>query len=112
MDAYLPGALVADRTAMENRPASDGSVFLIAYHKRDISLPGITLRPQKGQPALDTDRPFVGSLRLAYFFNLIEGTEFAVDEAEDIIFKGRIPKARPARADCGLLVALCGQYLC
>jgi len=25
--AYLPGALIADRTALENRPAVDGSVF-------------------------------------------------------------------------------------
>src|ERR1022692_3203602 len=36
--AYLPGALIADRTALENRPASDGSVFLVADHKRDIIL--------------------------------------------------------------------------
>jgi len=32
--ACLPGALIADRTAIENRPASDGSVFLITGHKR------------------------------------------------------------------------------
>ena len=232
VEAYLPGALISDRTALENRPASDGSVFLIADHKRDISLPGITLRPRKGPAALETDRPFIGTLRLAsparaflenmrpsrarsgvartlskreieerldeilrqsgepaiqrlrdearriarqldlkpeflaidtligallrtrkaalkspiaiaraagrpydphrlelfqllfaeltntapitrpakstdgpalpffeaYFSNFIEGTEFAVDEAEDIIFRGRIPKARPADA--------------
>ena len=63
--AYLPGALIADRTALENRPAADGSVFLIADHKRDIALPGVTLRPRKGPPALDNDRTFIGSLRLA-----------------------------------------------
>ena len=28
--SYVPGALIADRTALENRPAPDGSVFLIA----------------------------------------------------------------------------------
>ena len=28
----------------------------------------------------------------AYFSNFIEGTEFAVDEAADIVFKGHIPK--------------------
>src|SRR4051794_17561725 len=50
--AYLPGALIADRTALENRPAPDGSVFLIADHKRDIDLPGVTLRPRKGPPPL------------------------------------------------------------
>jgi len=42
--SYLPGALIADRTALENRPAPDGSVFLIADHKRDIVLPGAILR--------------------------------------------------------------------
>ena len=222
VDALLPGALIADRTAFENRPSSDGSVFLISNHKRDIKLPGVTLRPRKGATALDTDPPFIGNLRLAspararsglartlpkreieerleeilrhggepalqrlrdeakstsrslrlkvefqqldaligallrtrkaviespvaiaraagapydperldlfqllfaelmstsptprhakptdgpalpffeaYFSNFIEGTEFAVDEAEDIVFKGLIPKARPADA--------------
>jgi len=63
--AYLPGALIADRTALENRPAADGSVFLIADHKRNISLPGLTLRPRKGPPPLESDRPFIGGLRIA-----------------------------------------------
>jgi hypothetical protein len=63
--AYLPGALIADRTALDNRPAADGSVFLIADHKRDIALPGMTLRPRKGPPPLESDRPFIGSLRIA-----------------------------------------------
>src|SRR5450432_2513598 len=53
--AYLPGALIADRTALENRPAPDGSVFLIADHKRDIIMPGVTLRPRKGPPPLESD---------------------------------------------------------
>ena len=34
----------------------------------------------------------------AYFSNFIEGTEFAVDEAADIVFQGHIPKARPEDA--------------
>jgi len=63
--AYLPGALIADRTALENRPAADGSVFLIADHKRDIVLPGVTLRPRKGTPPLESDRPFIGNLHIA-----------------------------------------------
>jgi hypothetical protein len=63
--AYLPDALIADRTALENRPAPDGSVFLVADHKRDIVLPGVTLRPRKGAPPLASDRPFIGGLRLA-----------------------------------------------
>src|SRR5436190_20197804 len=46
--SYLPGALIADRTALENRPAPDGSIFLVSDHWRDIRLPGATLRPRKG----------------------------------------------------------------
>ena len=34
----------------------------------------------------------------AYFSNFIEGTEFLVEEASDIIFKGKIPKNRPEDA--------------
>lgn len=63
--SYLPGALIADRTALENRPAPDGSVFLIADHKRDVALPGVILRPRKGPPPLDSDRPFISGLRIA-----------------------------------------------
>ncbi|MDE0374271.1 MAG: hypothetical protein OXI73_17235 [Rhodospirillales bacterium] len=34
----------------------------------------------------------------AYFSNFIEGTEFAVDEAADIAFRGVVPNERPADA--------------
>ena len=34
----------------------------------------------------------------AYFSNFIEGTEFEVDEAEAIVFRGAIPKERPRDA--------------
>ncbi len=62
---YLPGALIADRTAIENVPASDGSVFVIAERKRDIELPGLTIRSRKGAPPLGDDQPFVGGLYLS-----------------------------------------------
>ena len=45
---YFPGALIADRTALENTPASDGSVCLVTVNGRDVSLPGHTLRPRRG----------------------------------------------------------------
>ena len=45
---YFPGALIADRTALETVPASDGSVCLIAARGRDIRLPGHLLRPRRG----------------------------------------------------------------
>jgi hypothetical protein len=63
--AYFPDALIADRTALENKPAADGSVFIISNKKRDIELPSVTFRPRKGAPALDTDLPFAGGARLS-----------------------------------------------
>ena len=48
------------------------------------------------------DRGPEGSATLAffeaYFSNFIEGTEFAVDEAADIVFRGAVPNERPADA--------------
>ncbi len=59
----LPGALIVDRTALENRPASDGSVFLVADRSYDLVLPGITFRPRAGfGPIAGVDRPFLGGL--------------------------------------------------
>ena len=61
---YYPGCLIADRTALENMPAPDGSVCLISNEKRDIKLPGVTLRARKGVGALPSDRPFVDNLSI------------------------------------------------
>ena len=63
--AYVPGALIVDRTAIESRPAADGSIFVISDRKRDIELPGITIRSRKGAGPLEADRPFVGGLFLS-----------------------------------------------
>ena len=62
---YFPGALIADRTALENAPASDGSVCLITARGQDITLPGLTLRPRRGSGPLPDDRPFLGGLYLS-----------------------------------------------
>ena len=62
---YFPGALVADRTALENAPASDGSVCLVTDGGRDIGLPGHTLRPRRGAAPLPGDRPFIAGLFLS-----------------------------------------------
>lgn len=63
--AYFPDALITDRTAIENRPAADGAVFLISEKTRDVGLPGLILRPRKGPAPLPSDKPFVGGVRLA-----------------------------------------------
>ena len=62
---YFPGALIADRTALENAPANDGSVCLITARGQEIALPGFTLRPRRGQGPLPTDRPFLDGLFLS-----------------------------------------------
>jgi hypothetical protein len=63
--AFAPRALIADRTAIENRPAADGSIFVVSNRKRDIELPGITIRSRSGLPPLESDRPFIGGLFLS-----------------------------------------------
>src|SRR6056297_3733245 len=50
---YYPDALIADRTALENRPAEDGSVFIISDKKRNTELPGIIFNPRKGHGPLE-----------------------------------------------------------
>ena len=72
---FFPGALIADRTALENEPAPDGSVCLVTESGDPIALPGITLRPRRGIGPLPTDRPFLNGLFLsstarAYLDNL------------------------------------------
>lgn len=44
---------------------------------------------------VDTGRMMSGSFIEAYFSNYIEGTEFAVDEATEIVFEGKVPESRP-----------------
>lgn len=63
--SFAPGALIADRTALELKPAPDGSVFIVSDRKRDIVLPGVTLRPRKGHAPMPDDRPFMEGLRLS-----------------------------------------------
>jgi hypothetical protein len=58
----------------------------------ELSNSSSSTRPQK-----PTDGPALPFFE-TYFSNFIEGTEFAVNEAEAIIFEGRIPAARPADA--------------
>ena len=61
---YFPDAVIADRTALENKPAEDGSIFLISAKTREVELPGILLRPRTGPGPLESDRPLAG-VRLA-----------------------------------------------
>jgi hypothetical protein len=50
---YFPDAVLVDRSAVEARPATDGSVFLDsgpgAAHPNAVRLPGLVLRPRPGR---------------------------------------------------------------
>lgn len=59
---YFPDAVVVDRTALEGRPAKDGTVYLAAAVKRDVELPGVTLRARQGVGKLKDDYPMGANL--------------------------------------------------
>lgn len=72
----FPGSVIVDRTALEHRPASDGSIFLVSSKKRAVLLPGLSIYPRIGHRPLDTDKPFMEKLYLssparAYLENLV-----------------------------------------
>lgn len=47
---------------------------------------------------IDADRRTLLPFYEAYFSNYIEGTEFTLEEASDIVFGGVVPEQRPAEA--------------
>ena len=59
---YFPGAVIVDRSAVDGRPAADGSLFLDAgperRHPSPVALPGLTLKPRAGPGPLEGDMPF------------------------------------------------------
>lgn len=59
---YYPDALIADRTALENGPADDGSIFIVSSKKRKTELPGLVFNPRKGAGPLKSDRKFIHDL--------------------------------------------------
>lgn len=62
--SFFPSALIADRTAIENAPSKDGSIFLIATQKSTLKLPGITIKSREGPAPLPSDKPFINGLFL------------------------------------------------
>lgn len=60
----------------------------------------LAARAPAPRPALASDagRRALFPFFEAYFSNFIEGTEFTVDEAAEIVFDGRVPPNRPADA--------------
>ena len=48
-----------------DRPANDGSIFVVSNKKRPIVLLGLSIHPRKGHGPLPDDKPFMGGLYLA-----------------------------------------------
>lgn len=57
---YFPGAVIVGRTALDFKPAADGSVFLAAPRTRDVRLPGLRLRARRDPGRMAGDTPFMG----------------------------------------------------
>jgi hypothetical protein len=59
---YFPGAVIVDRSAVEGRPASDGSLILDngprSPQPKPVTLPGLWLRPRSGPGPIEGDMPF------------------------------------------------------
>lgn len=55
----VPGTVISHRTAIENRPAEDGSVFVSAPYERRLELPGAVIRLVDGPGPLPGDRPLL-----------------------------------------------------
>lgn len=62
---FWPGAVVGWRTAFEQTPAPDGTVYLTHHCTRKFALPGHTLKLIKGPGPLVGDRPYTHDLHLA-----------------------------------------------
>lgn len=60
---YFPDAVLADRSALEAKPASDGSLFLDAgpsyAARRPARIPGLKLRPRQGPGPINGDMPYM-----------------------------------------------------
>lgn len=62
---YCPGGLVTDRTAIENKQAPDGSVFVVSNRAKKVELPGLTISPRKGAGPTPDDPHFMAGLHIA-----------------------------------------------
>lgn len=89
--AYFPRALIADRTALENKPAPDGSIFIIASGTHDKILPGLIIRPRLGSEPQEDDKPFIDGLYLSS------------------IARALLENMRPSRARTGLIARTIGR---
>jgi hypothetical protein len=98
----LIGALLGTRDAKLRTPAAKARSAGLGYdtdrlRRFELLRAGLATQEFAQRPAPeDPERLF--AFFEAYFSNWIEGTVFAVDQAEEIVFDGRVPAQRPADA--------------
>jgi fido (protein-threonine AMPylation protein) len=51
----MPGAVIVDRSARDGGLGGDGTLYVVADRSRPLILPGITVTPRRGAPALPGD---------------------------------------------------------
>lgn len=51
----VPGCIVSHRSAIEQRPTAGGQYFVTGPYRRDIELPGVKIRANKGPGPLQSD---------------------------------------------------------
>jgi hypothetical protein len=61
----FPRALVSHRSALEGKPAEDGTIFLTYGYTKKIELPGLTVRLIAGPQPCEADMAFVGGLHIS-----------------------------------------------
>ena len=61
----VPGGVIGFRTALESRPAQDGSVFISCGYKKITELPGLRIVRIPGSDPVEGDMPFIGGLYMA-----------------------------------------------
>lgn len=98
----LIGALLGTRETRLASPAAIARAAGVPYDPQRLELfqrlfAELASTAPVTRPARRTDGPALPFF-VAYFSNFIEGTEFAVEEAADIVFNGRIPNVRPEDA--------------
>jgi len=104
LDAKM-GALLGTREARLSSPAAIARSRGSPYDTNRVALferlaTELTRRPDGSTPAPTRDAEGRSTFAFfeAYFSNYIEGTEFPVEEAADIVYNGRIPADRPEDA--------------